>query len=71
MRYFKNLHVAKKDVKFASVRELTKEEGLELVRKIEELQDKKAQLIASKQAIEKDLAYMELWVSSVIRISTV
>ena len=31
------------------------------MRKIEELQDKKAQLIASKQSIEKDLAYMEIW----------
>lgn len=40
---------------------MTKEEGLKLVRKIEELQDKKAQLIASKQSIEKDLAYMEIW----------
>lgn len=61
MRYFKNLHAAEKDVKFAPARELTKEEGLKLVRKIEELQDKKAQLIASKQSIEKDLAYMEIW----------
>ena len=42
MRYFKNLHAAEKDVKFAPARELTKEEGLKLVRKIEELQDKKA-----------------------------
>ena len=46
MRYFKNLHAAEKDVKFAPARELTKEEGLKLVRKIEELQD---------------LAYMEIW----------
>ena len=34
MRYFKNLHAAEKDVKFAPARELTKEEGLKLVRKI-------------------------------------
>ncbi len=52
MRYFKNLHAAEKDVKFAPARELTKEEGLKLVRKIEELQDKKAQLIASNKSIE-------------------
>ena len=30
MRYFKNLHAAEKDVKFAPARELTKEEGLKL-----------------------------------------
>lgn len=61
MRYFKNLHAGEKEVTLAPGRHLTKAEGLRLVGKIEELQDKKNQLIASRQSIEKDLSYMELW----------
>ena len=68
MRYFKNLHAAEKDVTFAPARELTKEEGLKLVRKIEELQDKKA--LPSKRSRRMWLIW-NYGVSSVIRISTV
>lgn len=58
MRYFKNLHG---DATLSPARPLDKEAGLALLDKIEELQDHKAQLIASKQSIEKDIAYMQLW----------
>lgn len=58
MRYFKNLHG---DATLSPARSLDKKAGFALVDKIEELQDHKAQLIASKQSIEKDIAYMQLW----------
>lgn len=58
MRYFKNLHG---DTTLSPARPLDKKAGLALLDKIEELQDHKAQLIASKQSIEKDIAYMQLW----------
>lgn len=61
MRYAKNLHAGMKDVKLSPARELDKKAGLKLIDDIEELQEKKTQLIASRQSVEKDIAYMELW----------
>lgn len=60
-RYFKNLHPGMKDVELSPARELDKKAGLKLIDDIEELQEKKTQLIASRQSVEKDIAYMELW----------
>ncbi|MDL2255777.1 ATPase [Parabacteroides sp. OttesenSCG-928-G06] len=42
-------------------RELTKEEGMALVQSIENLQDEKAKLLTQKQALQKDLDYMDIW----------
>ncbi len=61
MRYLNSLQGMAKEVSLAPARGLTKEEGLGLVRTIEQVRERKARLIASMQAIEKDLAYMELW----------
>ncbi len=61
MRFLKSLNVEAKDLKAAPTRELTKEEGIELLQKIENLRDKKAQLLSTKATLEKDIAYMEVW----------
>lgn len=61
IRYFKNLNAASKDVKLAPARELDKKDGLKLVATLEELQEKKAQLISYRQSIEKDMTYMDVW----------
>jgi V/A-type H+-transporting ATPase subunit I len=42
-------------------RNLTKEEALVMINEIESLQEKKATLLADKQALQKDLEYMEIW----------
>lgn len=61
MRFFKNLHASEKDIKLAPARELDKKDGLKLLDKIEELQEKKTQLVAYKQSLEKDIDYMSIW----------
>lgn len=61
MRFFKNLNSASKDITLAPVRELTKKDGLKLVSQIEELQEKKMQLISYRQSIEKEIDYMDIW----------
>ena len=45
----------------APARGLTKAEGLKLVGKLEEMQEKQAQLQAAKVSLEKDIAYMDIW----------
>ena len=61
MRYFKTLNGASEDTKLAPACELDKKAGLGLLDKIEELQEKKVQLTVARQALEKDIAYMDLW----------
>lgn len=61
LRYCKNLNAQTKGTVLAPARELTKEAGMKLVDKLDELQEKKAQLQATKVALEKDIAYMEIW----------
>ena len=61
MRFLKSLNVEAKDLKAAPTSELTKEEGIDLLQKIEDLRDKKAQLLSTKATLEKDIAYMEVW----------
>lgn len=61
MRYLKNLNAGIKDLKLAPGRTLTKKEGLKLLDKIEELQDKKVQLLAVRTSLEKDIDYMDIW----------
>ena len=61
IRFFKNLRKEEKNIPRTPIRDLTKKEGLELVRQIEDSQEKKSQLISAKQSLEKDIAYMELW----------
>jgi len=46
---------------FAPARQIPKEEGILLLEKIEKLQEKKSQLIAEKQSLQKDIDYMQLW----------
>ncbi|WP_455638742.1 V-type ATP synthase subunit I [Parabacteroides sp.] len=59
MRFFKTLHA--QDLPLSPARELDKKDGLKLLQKIEDLQDKKVQLLAVKASMEKDIAYMEIW----------
>lgn len=61
IRYCKNLNSQTKEVTVASARGLTKAEGLKLVGKLEEMQEKQAQLQAAKVSLEKDIAYMDIW----------
>lgn len=60
MRYFKGLQ-ADGNEELAPARDLDKKAGLKLLDKMEELQEKRVQLIASRQSLEKDIAYMEIW----------
>ena len=61
IRYCKNLNSQTKEVTVAPARGLTKAEGLKLVDKQEEMQEKQAQLQAAKVSLEKDIAYMDIW----------
>lgn len=61
IRYCKNLNSQTKEVTVAPARGLTKAEGLKLVGKLEEMQEKQAQLQAAKVSLEKDIAYMNIW----------
>ena len=61
IRYCKNLNSQTKEVTVAPARGLTKAEGLKLVGKLEEMQEKQAQLQAVKVSLEKDIAYMDIW----------
>lgn len=61
IRYCKNLNSQTKEVTVAPARGLTKAEGLKLVGKLEEMQEKQAQLQAAKVSLEKDIAYMDIW----------
>lgn len=60
-RYFKTLLADHKDVQQAPARDISVKEGLRLVQKIEECQDKKALLESARQTLEKEIAYMEIW----------
>ena len=61
IRYCKNLNSQTKEVTVAPARGPTKAEGLKLVGKLEEMQEKQAQLQAAKVSLEKDIAYMDIW----------
>ena len=61
IRYCKNLNSQTKEVTVAPARGLTKAEGLKLVGKLDEMQEKQAQLQAAKVSLEKDIAYMDIW----------
>ena len=61
IRHCKNLNSQTKEVTVAPARGLTKAEGLKLVGKLEEMQEKQAQLQAAKVSLEKDIAYMDIW----------
>lgn len=61
IRYCKNLNSQTKEVTVAPARGLTKAEGLKLVGKLEEMQEKQAQLQVAKVSLEKDIAYMDIW----------
>lgn len=61
IRYCKNLNSQTKEVTVAPARGLTKAEGLKLVGKLEEMQEKQAQLQAAKVSLKKDIAYMDIW----------
>lgn len=61
IRYCKNLNSQTKEVTVAPARGLTKAEGLKLVGKLEEMQEKQAQLQAAKVSLEKDIACMDIW----------
>lgn len=52
---------AKKLQALKSSRQISKEEGLDLLSQIEELQEKRIQLFASKQQVEKEISNMAVW----------
>ena len=52
---------AETPAEFLPARILSKEEGLSMIGEIEALQEKKSVLLADKQALQKDLEYMEIW----------
>jgi V/A-type H+-transporting ATPase subunit I len=59
--YFDKLNSKTKNVELSPSRNLNKAEGLKLLDKIESLQEKKSQLQQEKQALEKDISYMDIW----------
>lgn len=59
LRYFQGLQA--KGVSLAPARPLTKEQGLALTAEIEELREKRAGLLAQRQVVDKDIAYMDVW----------
>lgn len=61
LRYFKGLQADLSKITLAPSRYLDKKAGLKLLDKIEELQEKKVEMLATKQSLEKDIAYMEIW----------
>jgi V/A-type H+-transporting ATPase subunit I len=61
LKDFKKWNGEKKELVLLPARDIPKTEGLRLVEKIEALQEKKVQLLAEKQVLQKDLAYMEPW----------
>lgn len=61
LRYFKGLQADLSEITLAPSRYLDKKAGLKLLDKIEELQEKKVEMLATKQSLEKDIAYMEIW----------
>ena len=52
---------SKKEVEPAPARSITKEDGFDLVQSIEKVFERKNELKAEKQSLEKDIAYMEIW----------
>ena len=61
IRYCKNLNSQTKEVTVAPARGLTKAEGLKLVGKLEEMQEKQAQLQAAKSFAGKRISL--IWIS--------
>jgi V/A-type H+-transporting ATPase subunit I len=61
LQYFKKLNDGNKEAVLLPAKDLSKAEGFRFVEQVETLQEKKAQLLAEKQALLKDMAYMELW----------
>ena len=48
-------------IDLAPARQISKEEGLQFIEKIENLQDKKTQLLNEKKTLQKEIDYMQLW----------
>ena len=49
------------DVKLAPARFITKEKGFDLVKSTEKIFERRNELKAEKQSLEKDMSYMEIW----------
>ena len=61
MNFLNKLNGETEEVTLAPARVIAKNEGIDFLDKIESLQDKKAQLITEKQALQKDIDYMQVW----------
>jgi len=61
MRQLDKLNSEQEKVQLSPARELTKAQGMGLVQSIEDHQEEHGKLIARRQAISKDLDYMEIW----------
>jgi len=61
MRDFKKLNDKKDNPELAFARKITKQEGLDLLRTIEELQERRQQLVSTLATLEKEIDYMKIW----------
>ncbi|MDR1259378.1 MAG: ATPase [Tannerellaceae bacterium] len=61
LAFLRKLNESDKETTLMPAKSISKAEGLSWVEKIESLQEKKVQLLAEKQVLAKDIAYMELW----------
>lgn len=61
IRYFKKLNDEQKNVELAPARDLNKQEGMALVQSIEDTQEEQNKLAIKRQAVQKDLDYMDIW----------
>ena len=59
--FLQQLNSETETVALAPARQITKPEGLHLIEKIENLREKKAQLLVEKQTLQKDIDYMQIW----------
>ncbi|MCC8132960.1 MAG: ATPase [Tannerellaceae bacterium] len=61
LRDFNKLNDKKEKPELLPARSITKEEGLALLKTIEELQERKQQLTSAQAALEKEIDYMKIW----------
>jgi len=59
--FLNQLNSETETVDLAPARQISKQEGLQLVEKIENLREKKAELLIKKQSLQKDIDYMQIW----------
>ena len=61
LEFLRKLNSDTKAEELAPATQITKQKGLHLIEEIEKLQEKKAQLRAEEQQLQKDIDYMQVW----------